>query len=233
MLKKSKIYVRETASKEYVESLGCQCELGVDTAFLLETNSKCSVNKDTIVFVPSDISKHKNFDNIDCEDIIDNEILLELCSFAKEENKHIHILPHLNTSEEHEFIYKIIKTMKENYDFNDVYFDEIKDMYTYYEKIANSYMVVGMRYHSIVLAAKAGIPFVSLAYENKMLEVSRYTSMEKQCILLYKKHKKGSISNAMIYANENHKNIKQSLSEVNKKLTELAMLPLKEIKNDK
>ena len=142
-------------------------------------------------------------------------------------------MPHLNTSEEHEFIYKIIKTMKENYDFNDVYFDEIKDMYTYYEKIANSYMVVGMRYHSIVLAAKAGIPFVSLAYENKMLEVSRYTSMEKQCILLYKKHKKGSISNAMIYANENHKNIKQSLSEVNKKLTELAMLPLKEIKNDK
>ena len=39
-----------------------------------------------------------------------------------------------------------------------------------------------MRYHGIVIAAKNAIPFVSIAYENKMCEVSEYVNMKKQNI---------------------------------------------------
>ena len=54
-------------------------------------------------------------------------------------------------------------------------------------EIANSRFVIGMRYHAIVLAAKNATPFISLAYENKMKEVSTYMGQCEYCIDLFEK----------------------------------------------
>ena len=54
------------------------------------------------------------------------------------------------------------------------------DNYIDYDlEIANSKLVIGMRYHASVLSAKNAVPFISLAYENKMIEVSKYMNMEE------------------------------------------------------
>ena len=59
---------------------------------------------------------------------------------------------------------------------------EIKTVYDYERYISSSYLLIGMRYHSVVLAAKNAVPFICIAYEQKMKEVSEYTNQLKYCV---------------------------------------------------
>lgn len=43
--------------------------------------------------------------------------------------------------------------------------------------IAESTLTVSMRYHGVVLSIEQGTPFISIAYENKMLEACHYSEM--------------------------------------------------------
>lgn len=51
---------------------------------------------------------------------------------------------------------------------NTLVFSEKYDTYSQQNIIAKLYAVIGMRYHSNIFAAKAGIPFIAVAYEEKM-----------------------------------------------------------------
>lgn len=60
---------------------------------------------------------------------------------------------------------------------NDVY-----DSYFQQYLIGKLYAVVGMRYHSNIFSAKMGIPFISVAYEQKMTGFMQTMKLDRFCI---------------------------------------------------
>ena len=44
------------------------------------------------------------------------------------------------------------------------------------------YAIIGMRYHSNIFSAKAGTPFISISYEQKMAGFMNKMNLEKYCI---------------------------------------------------
>ena len=236
-LKKSIVYVREQASQSYLLKNKISCELGVDTAFLFDDLKTIRIEKNRIAFIVTDVTDHKNFKGKKGIEIIQKTILPHLCDFAKKKNMVIHIIPHLNTIEEQYFIDSVIKLMKEKFMFYDVIKENVETVYDYYENIAKSYFVVGMRYHAVVLGAKSNTPFISFAYENKMVEVSNYTNMKEYCIRLYNDSDIKLFNSTGLKLFEaidnNNSLIRKNLKQQNQKLMKLAKLPLKEISNVK
>ena len=228
VLKNSKVYVREIKSKEYLDSINVRCSLGVDTAFLLKYKHKKEFEKNRIAFILTDFSNHKNFKEINCYNFINEKILPDLCIFAKNKKLSISIIPHLNTVEELKFIKSIVDIMKKKYNFNNVKIEKVKTVYDYYDNIAKSLFVVGMRYHAVVLGAKSNTPFLSLAYENKMVEVSNYTKMKEYNITLYE-NKDFNIMGKLESLYKRNDEIRKKLKEVNPGLVNLALIPMKEI----
>ena len=47
------------------------------------------------------------------------------------------------------------------------------------EIIENSYLLFGMRMHSIIFAARQKVPFIALLYDQKVLELLKLLGMEK------------------------------------------------------
>lgn len=229
-LKRSKVYVREKKSLEYMKSKNIDAQLGIDTAFLFDVKDKINIEEKRFTFVASDVSKHKNFKNIDTKKMMTEKIIPTIAKFVKDNNFTLHILPHLNTEEELVFLNEIITELKEKYGLTNIIKDDIKTVFDYYEMIAKSKIVIGMRYHAIVLAAKANTPFVGLAYENKMVEASDYTEKTEQCIKLYNDFEKEQVMERLNYALKNYDIIRNELKEVNEKIKPLAELPIGEIK---
>ena len=62
--------------------------------------------------------------------------------------------------------------------------DAEHDCYFQQYLIAQLYAVVGMRYHSNIFSAKAGVPFVSVAYEQKMTGFMQKTGLSEYCLSL-------------------------------------------------
>ena len=63
--------------------------------------------------------------------------------------------------------------------FKDCSLDEFE------QKISAVDFFVGMRYHSIALAAKHNVPFIALSYWNKVYELSKDFFLDKYCIDIY------------------------------------------------
>jgi len=182
MCKKAKVYVREKASYNYLHMNGVNAVLGTDSAFSLESKGKVTVHENRIVFVPSDLWKwHKDFLGKD-SDIFDTCILEPLIDFARSYDMEICILPHLNTPEEEAFNDSIMKKAIQLIPDIKISILKTKSCYEYENYIRSSYMVVGMRYHSIIFSCKNCIPFVALSYEQKMIEVSQYSRQIDNCI---------------------------------------------------
>lgn len=60
--------------------------------------------------------------------------------------------------------------------------NEKYDAYFQQYIIEQLYAVVGMRYHSNIFSAKAGTPFISVSYEQKMLGFMEKMNLQKYCI---------------------------------------------------
>ena len=233
VLKHSKVYVREKKSEEYLKEKHIKCKRGVDTAFLLKTPEKNNNNFGKyIVFVPTNFDKHRNFKGIDSFNFIKNNILEYLCNYATKKKYKIIILPHLNTKEEHYFLNKIKDYIISEYHCNDTEIVNVSTVFEYYDFIRSSQIVFGMRYHTIVLASKANIPFVCLAYENKMVEVSNYMNMEKCCIKMYDKFDKNKIKDVLSYIESNRDKIIETLKNENSLIKEKALIPLEVIQGE-
>lgn len=176
-LSKSKIYVREKKSEEYIENIGLKCICGPDTAFALES-LKYKIKDDTISFIPSSFDAwHPEFKNNPVDDNIQSIFIPFLSSWASKNKFKIEILPHLNTSDEYTYNQIILNCFIKS-GFKDVIIrTDINNVWDYDRAIASSRIVIGLRYHAIVLAAKNCRPFLALCYENKMKEVCSYTNM--------------------------------------------------------
>ena len=81
-----------------------------------------------------------------------------------------------------------------------------------------------MRYHGVVLAANNGIPFVSLSYENKMTEVTKYTGFEQLEVKLWE-WSKANFAEALHTAVSNAQEIRAKLLERKTVLERLAQVP--------
>lgn len=228
MCKKAEVYVREKASLEFLRTHKVNAKWGTDSAFLLETQGEVEKVEDRIVFVPSDLwSWHKNFVNRNRDDFKE-KILKPIGKFAVNNKVKIIIVPHINNKEEHEFNEKIVKEMLRNYPEIEITTVEANTAYEYENWIRSSKMVVGMRYHSIVFACKNAIPFVSLAYEQKMKEVCQYSNQMKSLVDLRNNFDEQEIYNKLEYVLSNYDLIHKDLYNQLDSFRENAKIVIKE-----
>ena len=62
--------------------------------------------------------------------------------------------------------------------------DENYDTYFQQYVVSACYAVIGMRYHSNIFAAKAAVPFIAIAYEEKMLGFMEASGLQEWCVSL-------------------------------------------------
>ena len=232
VLRKSIIYVREKKSLEYIESLGLNAKFGVDTAFSFKNDNEFIDKKDKIVFVPTILkSWHPNFKNIEIDDLVFNKILPIIAEFSNSKKLKIELIPHLKNEEEKEY-YEIIEKKLKELDVSVVTRNDIDTVYKYNNAIKESRIVIGMRYHSIVLAVKNLVPFISLSYENKMQEVSEYSNKLDFAFKLYEKNfDLDLLKNKLDECYNNNEKISNELKDVlESKLIALSKLPLEQLK---
>lgn len=227
VLKKSIIFVREKKSQEYLNSINIHSEFGPDTAFSYKIDKINKENK--ITFIPTQLSYwHPLFKNYDFDSITKNDVIKIIAKFSNEKNIPIHLLPHLNSEKELAF-YELLKEEFKKYNV-DVLIDKISSADDYIKTIGSSRFIIGMRYHSIVSAIKNSVPFISLSYENKMIEVCNYSKMSGYSINLFNHNYSNKLFSKLLnnlYNNE--KKIIEELKYISKELSEESKIPLNEI----
>lgn len=182
--RKSVVYVREKSSYDYLSSKGIAVKLGTDSVFGLETTGVIEQQDDKIVFVPSDVwDWHVDFKEEDRGKFYDY-VLNPILEFAAKHKMKISILPHLNSERETTFNQGIVEYAKKNFADVKITIEQAKEYYDYENCIRTATFVIGMRYHAIVFAVKNAIPYVALAYEQKIREVSNYSGLKENCIEL-------------------------------------------------
>lgn len=183
-LKDSRVYVREQRCADYLSSIGVVSEVGPDTAFLLDSIPRDTSQDSYIAFVPSYLdSWHPYFKKNNIDHRILSELVPMIGTFALEHNLSVEILPHYAIDEEVKFDNEVENSLK-SMGVDASYRSEISNYLMYDKAISQSLITVGMRYHACVLAAKNAVPFLTIAYENKAMEVCRYTNMEDYAINL-------------------------------------------------
>lgn len=232
ILNKSIIYVREKKSLEYIESLGLTAKFGADTAFSFKSESKESEKKEKIAFVPTILkSWHPNFKNINIDELIFEKILPIVAEFSNSKKLLIELIPHLKNDEEKEY-YRIIEKKLKELNANVIVRNDIDTVYKYNDAIRESKLVIGMRYHSIVLAVKNLVPFISLSYENKMQEVSEYSEKLDFSFKLYEENFNLELLKKKLEESyKDNEKISNELKKVlNNKLIALSKIPLEQLK---
>ncbi|HFI0249432.1 TPA: polysaccharide pyruvyl transferase family protein [Streptococcus suis] len=231
VLKKSKLYVREQKSKDYLEKIGLSSELGVDTAFsLMPIHAKRDMNR--IGLVITLLGWHPEYQGRNMSEEVLKYLVPSIACFCKERGYSIEIIPHIGSQEEFDYIFKVKGTLINNgLDVNNIVIrDDVKTAEEYDRAISQLRLMIGMRYHSIVLAAKNSIPYVALAYENKMKEVCHYTKCEDCYIDLQDDLSKVELFNYLKFVDDNEEQIKNKLMKVyEEELVHLSRLPLKEL----
>lgn len=236
VLKNSQVFVREKDSYDQLKKWRIDSIRGVDTALSLPRKSiiKNSSQKNTdpyLIFIPTRIGTwHPDFKKINLKYKIDNIIIPSLVKFSRKNNLKIKILPHLygilNEKKLLENIYSHFLSLSLcQEDVNLI--KEINDFNDYDRYIAESSIVVSMRYHGIIFAIKNSIPFISLAYENKMKDACNYSGMSDFNFDLTNAHlREEDIVQAMEKINRNKDKISEQITERLPTLERLARLPV-------
>ncbi|MGT2752205.1 polysaccharide pyruvyl transferase family protein [Streptococcus porcinus] len=231
VLKKSNLYVREQRSKDYLESLGLKSELGVDTAFSLDP-IKSERDFGKIGLVVTLLDWHPEFKGRNMSEEVLMNIIPAISEFCQEHDYSIDLIPHIAEEPETTYINQVITKLIESGlpSSKIIYRRDIKTSDQYDEAISKLRFMVGMRYHSIVLASKNAIPFLALAYENKMREVCRYTNCLDNYLNLQDKLTTSEVKNSLENVDLNIESIHNKLELVYQSdLQRLSKLPLKGI----
>ena len=187
MLRRSQLHVRELASQEYLSELGLQSSLGVDTALLLPPleegyASTRSVSDSSraggyIAVVPTQLGNwHRDHRAFDDEKMLFGTLADSVSAVARDHDLRVVLVPHLHGPEaEADMLHGIADAVSAN--GTSVEIAALDSLDGYRRTLAAADVVVSMRYHGLVLAALAGVPCVSLSYENKMVEAARYLGL--------------------------------------------------------
>ncbi len=230
-LKRSKIYVREKKSYKYLQDRNIFCKWGPDTAFALPQCTD-AIREDVVSLVPSSFDGwHPEFKGTPVDAKVQSELLPQLAKWAQERHLKIEILPHLGIEKEKKYNLAVMECLRKAGAEQVTLREDVLTMWDYDKAIGTSRYVVGMRYHTIVLASKNARPYLSLCYENKMWEVCKYTHM-KECG--YELHnlvegKSTDITSILNYIEKNETQISDTLRQtVNKELIPMVEIPLQE-----
>ncbi|TYR78849.1 hypothetical protein FZC66_17630 [Priestia megaterium] len=229
-LKKSKVYVRESKSIRELKSIGIKAEQGVDTAFSLPKRVENKFkSKDYLALIPTQFDNwHVSYRENGIDSSVKNTLLPNIATFCLENNLDIKIIPHLTGElKEDEFLEEYKSTLVSlGMSKDSVHIEnEVKSFYDYEDVIKASNLVVSMRYHGVIFAIKNSIPFLSLAYENKMREACMYSETLDLNVNL-KELSKTDVLSKLNYVYENEKKIKDNLKHKGVILDRLARLPL-------
>lgn len=168
------ISLRDSISIKYAKELCVNAEEVVDSAFLECPNAVVPQNilqlidgSDYIVFVPNELTWHPRYKNVLPEKI--DEFFLSLMDIiaSKWPERKILMLPQTYKSIVNDYSY--FKRLESKLCNNRIIvIDENQNADIQQKIIAESKLVIGARYHSIVFAINNEVPFVSLSYEHKM-----------------------------------------------------------------
>lgn len=194
MLKRAKLYFREKKSMEYAESIGISnAVFGYDTAFsfkrVLEPRAEIKdllINSPVVMIITQLHTWHPNYVNTTDDDAVINNVLVPfIMKIAERENKEIILLPHILQQSELYFLSSFLKSIPGKIR-KMVRIANIQSVSEYDYVIENASVVITMRYHGIVVAAKNRVPFLAISYENKMQEVASYIGCPENCVSLHK-----------------------------------------------
>ncbi|MBP5772764.1 MAG: polysaccharide pyruvyl transferase family protein [Eubacterium sp.] len=226
--RRAQVYVREKKSFEYLKSKKIDVKFGTDSAFSLKSNNDKVLQEDKIAFIPSDIwNWHVNFKGKN-DSIYFNKILPSICKFACDNNLKIEIIPHITLEKERIFNEETKKALEGINPNVKVEIIDLKDCFEYERHICESKLLIGMRYHATVFASKNAVPFVGLAYEQKMLEVAQYTKQENSVIDLNNTNEDTDFASVIENTWNNREEIRKTLSKQSRELIEKSLIVLKD-----
>ena len=187
VLQRSELNVREKATQEWLAKQGMSSYLGVDTALLLDRSLGDDEHHSTgsteryIAIVPTRLSNwHRDFRQFDDGTLVDDVLVRAIATTARSRNLGVRILPHLYGPEgESSYLDTILQQLSDAGCRTEMV--PTSSYIDYMNALAQASAVVSMRYHGLVLAAHAGVPCVSLAYENKMVEAASYLGVSDLC----------------------------------------------------
>jgi polysaccharide pyruvyl transferase WcaK-like protein len=187
VLKHSELNVREKATQEWLAKQGMSSYLGVDTALLLDRTTdgvgqlEDRSPENYIAIVPTRLANwHRDFREFDDGSLVDEVLVRAIATTARSRNLSVRILPHLYGPEgEAAYLASIRQQLMDAGCRAEVV--ATSSYVDYMNALSEAAAVVSMRYHGLVLAAHAGVPCVSLAYENKMVEAASYLGVSDLC----------------------------------------------------
>lgn len=240
ILQRSNVFVREKASKKYLQESGINAKLGIDTAFRLKNLTLKDIKEKpyiTVVMSENIFDWHPDYKkvNINSHSFLKEQLLLPILKIANFYKLRVRVINHTTVQEENqrqiELISEINNNLKNDNKINYLY---VNNAFEYEKAIAESKFVVSMRYHGIVLAAKNNVPFLAISYENKMDEVCRYTNCSECCKnLMSLVNGKIKIDKELDILIKNRLLLKNKISMFqNSKLQKTVYLPLEAIISD-
>nr|WP_083512968.1 polysaccharide pyruvyl transferase family protein [Microbacterium barkeri] len=165
VLRRSDLYVRESASQRWLASEGLTAYLGVDTGLLLDIEPQ-GVTDPVIAVVPTNLSGwHRDFKSDDDGLLWRDALARGLAISAAEHGLGVRIVPHLYGSQaEPAEIERFIAALAKHGCPAEI--APVSTLSGYISELGRASVVVSMRYHGLILSARQGVPCVSLAYEN-------------------------------------------------------------------
>ncbi|WP_193598125.1 polysaccharide pyruvyl transferase family protein [Microbacterium sp. YJN-G] len=181
VLARSELFVREQSSKEWLARQHLHSYLGVDTALLLDPVAN-AVTRDVIAVVPTALGNwHRDFRGADERGLWRDVVANSVAKAAVSEGLRVRVVPHLyGPQAEPEQLQQLADALAGQGCVVEI--APVASLSDYVAELAKSHIVVSMRYHGLILAALNGVPCVSLAYENKMLEAARYLDQQQLSI---------------------------------------------------
>lgn len=181
VLRRSEVAVREAASARWLASHRVGAYLGVDTALLLADRQAGACRPRSgapyVAVVPTRLgSWHPAFRGFDDERFLRTVLARAVADVAAERGLEVRIVPHLAGPEAEHTIHELLLDELAGAG-RPASVAEVGALDDYRTALAQAEVVVSMRYHGLVLSGMAGVPCVSLSYENKMHEAATYLGM--------------------------------------------------------
>lgn len=179
-----KVFVREAISQKYLDGIGVKSEVTIDTAFYdnIVESSVFQEDKDlesffekhhkVVAMTLSDFSWNVPLKGK--KDILEKneDICKTFIDKLTDQGYGVLLVPQLFGNQD-DMMY-LAKYCKEGVFILSNEYDTYRQQYV----ISKCFALIGMRYHSNIFAAKAGVPFIAIGYENKMFGFMQQWGLE-------------------------------------------------------
>ena len=182
--------VREEFSKQYLKSIGLKTdiEVTIDSAFYEneiqkkeyialdeELQSFFQVHNRVIGMTITDFSWHVEYNKKALRDKIIAE-MKKIINYLADKSYGVLLIPQLFGNQNDS---RILEKYRRSHV---CIMDEKYDTYIQQKLVGRCFAVIGMRYHSNIFAAKAAVPFIAIAYEEKMTGFMEAACLQEWCI---------------------------------------------------